>query len=201
MDPCDTYNPFMCLLPLHPSKKQQFNRHIPFQEPIESRQTRPGEVVGQAPEIVESDRRPVLDDKRKTLENDISEYLLLHHNYAAKPPKQTRTPGRRKLKAIRPKVDKLAELNTPVIIDEGSSDVLYTFGSDPQSVTIVVDSTEENAALADSFLAVPSTVSGDASPRSISSSDNGYESLDSPQSVPELDIWDQSMSELFPNLF
>ncbi|XP_018562260.1 LOW QUALITY PROTEIN: uncharacterized protein LOC108904264 [Anoplophora glabripennis] len=206
------------------------------QEPVCNRQEGPGEVVGTASTELESDGGDVLNDNRKSLEKDISEYLLLHHNYAAKPPTQNaRKPktNRRKLKAIRPKVNtnvldrnRLAvDLNTPVIIaenDVSSSDILYgTYSEDSNSVTIIVDgngipiseavteivskdnqdaSDDTVAAVDNNFLSVP-TILGNVSPRSTSSSDNGYESLDSPQSLSDLDIWDQSVSELFPSLF
>lgn len=38
-------------------------------------------MVGQASEKLETPRSPLLTSKEKSLENDISQYLLLHHNY------------------------------------------------------------------------------------------------------------------------
>lgn len=206
------------------------------QESVSVGQDSSAEVVGEAPEELESGGCEVLDDNRKSLEKDISEYLLLHHNYAAKPPTQnvrkSKTTNRRKLKAIRPKVatnvsntNKLAiDLNTPIIIAEhdiNSSDILYGTYDDSNGVTIIVDnndipvseavteivskdsqscSDDAIAAVDNSLLSVP-TILGNLSPRSTSSSDNGYESVGSPQSLSDLDIWDQSVSELFPSLF
>lgn len=193
-------------------------------------------MVGTTSEELESNGCEVLVDSRKSLEKDISEYLLLHHNYAAKPPtknmKKTKANCRRKLKAIRPKIitgvsntNKLAvDLNTPIIIESevSNSDVICgSYSNDSNGVTIVVDdngipieattevSTRANQAHDDeavtvvdnSFFSVSTTFLGSVSPRSTSSSDNGYESLDSPQSLSDLDLWDQSVSELFPSLF
>lgn len=46
------------------------------------RQKNPGPVVGETSEDMESARSSVLStEKEKSLENDISQYLLLHHNY------------------------------------------------------------------------------------------------------------------------
>lgn len=201
------------------------------QEPMSVGQDSSEEVVGPTSEKLESSGREVLEDCRKSLERDVSEYLLLHHNYAAKPPsqntKKTKGTGRRRLKAIRPRTNsgvsntnKLAvDLNTPIIIagNGGSNgDILVgAYSDDPNRVTIGVDdngipiteaitevSMENNQSHVDnSFLSVPTTFPGNVSPRSTSSSDNGYESVDSPQSLSDLDLWDQSVSELFPTLF
>ncbi|KAJ8917628.1 hypothetical protein NQ315_000112 [Exocentrus adspersus] len=205
-------------------------------------QTASAELVGSTPKELESGGCEVLNNGTQLLEKDISEYLLLHHNYAAKPPTQkkskTKLSIRRKLKAIRPKIanvvsstNKLAiDLNTPVIIaenDVSDNDILCgTHSGNLNGMTIIVDddgipiseaiteiiSTDDNELygknqitigdnLGDNTLTVPSVFLGNVSPRSTTSSDNGYESFGSPHSSSELDIWDQSVSELFPTLF
>lgn len=174
-----------------------------------------GQMVGTASEVLEPGRSKKLEDSKSksTLERDISEYLLLHHNYAKSRPtgksKSTSrctksTPSIRKLKTIRPKHRKIVQM--PV-----ESEVLY---GTLQPVTILIneDSIPLNeVVIGDDFavlsqgntpqnestlLTVPRHDQGDLSPKS----DLGYESIDSPQSCSDVDQWDQSVSELFPSL-
>lgn len=137
---------------------------------------------------------------------DISEYLLLHHNYAAKPPsvsKANTTSTKRKYKAIKPKRDILETaaasvgIISPAVVDQNAN-VITLLVDDSSVTTIAPESltveTEYNR------LCVPTTQAiGSTSPMS-SISDRGYESLDSPVSISEEDIWDASVSELFPSL-
>ncbi|XP_072381895.1 LOW QUALITY PROTEIN: uncharacterized protein Xbp1 [Diabrotica undecimpunctata] len=201
-----------------------------------------GEMVGKTSTELESSG---CTTNTKSLESDISEYLLLHHNYAAKPPLDdtlnAKSPISRikKLKTIKPK---RKIVNTKPVIPE--SDVVYgTLDEVSNVVTIIVDSngvpmTEEalqrlenreeetqltvplplatqselvtplpvaeskrasSSYVAESNLTVPTAMLECLSPMSCSDSDRGYESLDSPISLPE-DLWDQSISELFPSL-
>lgn len=211
------------------------------EEPVSYKQSSSRKVVGPTSEKLESSGCTVLSSDQKSLENDISEYLLLHHNYAAKPPsdctKKSKTLGtKNKFKRIRPKVNstildtnKLAvDVKTPMIIAENSNlinqEIVYgTFNEDTNCVMIFVDDNgvpiseavteivtgESNESMAldenditvdNTMLTIPTQVLGNVSPRSSSGSDYGYESLDSPNSLPEMDIWDQSVSELFPSL-
>lgn len=148
----------------------------------------------------------------KSLENDISEYLLLHHNYAAKPPvdkpKKAKYSYQRnkKLKNIKPKHNK-SSIEQPVI-DSQNEVIFGTLDESTNVVRILVDNngipvTEEAfqrlESEVESNLIVPSPATKCLSPMSCSDSDRGYESLDSPVSLPE-DVWDQSISELFPSL-
>ncbi|CAG9831144.1 unnamed protein product [Diabrotica balteata] len=201
-----------------------------------------GEMVGKTSTELESSGCAT---NTKSLESDISEYLLLHHNYAAKPPLDDTLNAKspisriRKLKTIKPK---RKIVNTKPVIPE--SDVVYgTLDEVSNVVTIIVDSngvpmTEEalqrlenreeetqltvplplatqselvtslpvaeskrasSSYVAESNLTVPTAMLECLSPMSCSDSDRGYESLDSPISLPE-DLWDQSISELFPSL-
>uniref|UniRef100_A0A6P7GJS1 X-box-binding protein 1 n=1 Tax=Diabrotica virgifera virgifera TaxID=50390 RepID=A0A6P7GJS1_DIAVI len=201
-----------------------------------------GEMVGKTSTELESSG---CTTNTKSLESDISEYLLLHHNYAAKPPLddtlKTKSPinRNRKLKTIKPK---RKIVTTKPVVPE--SDVVYgTLDEVSNVVTIIVDSngvpmTEEalqrlenreeetqltvplppvtqgelvtplpvaesnrstSSSVAESHLTVPTAMLECLSPMSCSDSDRGYESLDSPISLPE-DLWDQSISELFPSL-
>lgn len=182
-----------------------------------------GEVVGTPSKQLESSRTKVLDNK--SLEQDISEYLLLHHNYAKMPPKESKirlrkTPGSiRKLKNICPKVEtKVKSTVKPnnlfenhVKLQESNQNKEATYGN---AITILVDqdSTPLNEVIIDnstlntniplvidtnSSLTVPKLDSGNLSPKS----DLGYESLDSPVSNSDIDQWAQSVTELFPSLF
>lgn len=166
-----------------------------------------------------------------SLERDISEYLLLHHNYAAKPPSITKkskeTRIRNKYKAIRPKTNLLSTdkvtVASPVIITDTSEIIYGNIDENTNVVTVLVDSIPVDEVVTEivttdsgsdeswlspadvnidnnNTLNVPSpTTFGNSSPISSSSSDYGYESLDSPCGSIE-DIWDQSVSELFPSL-
>lgn len=201
----------------------QFNRHIltviSLQESISARKTPSSEMVGTSPKQLESSvcesLNPETDD---TLERDISQFLLLHHDYAAKPQeekpprKTTKVNTKSKLKKIRPKVTKETTL-VP-----NNEEVIYgTYDENTNCITIIVNDDNlrldevvtEVASVPDSdvsgqHLTVPS-VTNPSSPGSnirSDSSDCGYESLDSPHSVmtEEIDIWDESVSELFPSL-
>ncbi|KAJ8971820.1 hypothetical protein NQ317_002937 [Molorchus minor] len=176
-------------------------------------------VVGTTSEELESSGCDMLKDK-KSIESDISEYLLLHHNYA-KPPKYTRkikTPvSKRKLKVIKPKVDHainknelpvdaisliVAENNAPLFENYDCLTVVAaTEGSTNNENVIEVVTEGSEHAEDNTLLTVPSSqMMGGASPIPSSHSDYGYESLGSPSSLSELDIWDASVSELFPSL-
>lgn len=166
--------------------------------------------------------KPKTDDP---LERDISQFLLLHHDYAAKPQeekpvrKPTRVNAKSKLKKIRPKVTKEATTLVP-----NNEEVLYgTYDEKTNCLTIIVnddnlrlgEAVTEVATVPESevlgqYLTVPGVTNlNPSSPGSnirSDSSDCGYESLDSPHSVmtesteKEVDIWDESVSELFPSL-
>ncbi|KAJ8930725.1 hypothetical protein NQ314_016454 [Rhamnusium bicolor] len=217
-------------------RKQIAKKLLP-KESVSNRQDNSEEMVGPPSTKLESHGCEMLTDDKKSLENDISEYLLLHHNYAAKPPKCTKKSKspltKSKLKAIKPKkntnilnTSKLAiDNDTPVILTENSvvnGKIYGSYDENMNCVTIIIDengipideavtevvTTEGSETIAaedhvpdNTMLTVPSQIWGNASPMSTSSSDHGYESLDSPNSLLEMDIWDQSVSELFPSLF
>jgi len=196
-----------------------------YQESIIGGSSPSGEVVGPSSKELESSGSDVLE-KSEPLIKDISEYLLLHHNYSAKPieegnhkkSKSKSHINKNKLKSriakskpqqILPKVetvlnDRLAPITT--VTDE----VLYgTFDEATNCITINVN---DDSSISDpicemeedssdkSTLKVPLENSyGGASPASSSSS--GYESHGSPESFVDSDtIWDDNVSELFPSL-
>nr|CAI5843013.1 unnamed protein product [Callosobruchus analis] len=128
----------------------------------------------------------------ETLVSDISEYLLLQHNHAAKPPAKKQKTSQTKFKAIRPKPNK-SNVSANVItiyVDENGQPI-------EESVIDEVNKLDDNQPpLKDeNLLSVPSEYTPSASP----ASDLGYESLGSPNSIVE-DIWDPCVSELFPSL-
>lgn len=168
-------------------------------------------MVGSPPKQLESGVCESIAPQSDQLKEDISEYLLLHHDYAAKPemePKRNRrTPARRKLKEIKPK--------TQIVPD--SQEILYgTYDETTNSITILVNGEQtplneeitEVVTTTDNMLRVPDgCFTQNPSSPSISSvsSDCGYESYDSPHSAGETDadVWDETMSELselFPSL-
>ncbi|XP_044265648.1 LOW QUALITY PROTEIN: uncharacterized protein LOC123011972 [Tribolium madens] len=161
-----------------------------IQEQTTCHEDSPRQVVGAPPEQLESDGSEVLNENQDPLIKDISQYLLLHHNYSARPPTEENQKAPRHTSTTRvKKLDKLAP------------DVVYgTYDESTNCITIIVDdegvgcgspltSTED-----EEHLTVETSVGG-VSPRSSSSSDCGYESLGSPES-----LWDDSVSELFPSL-
>lgn len=164
-------------------------------------------MVGSTPEKLESSVGESLTEHSDPLKEDISQYLLLHHNYAAKPetePNTARRPlSRRKLKEIRPKSKPAAvpAVQTPIVTVEEcpEQEVLYgTYDEATNCLTIIVNEEKPH-------LTVPDSNKDPSSPFSSSSSDCGYESYDSPHSAGEVDaeMWDESisqLSELFPSL-
>lgn len=178
-------------------------------------------MVGTSPEQLESSVCERLKPQDDPLERDISQFLLLHHDYAAKPQdeptKRTKKPNRintkSKLKKIRPKIEPKTTIPSP----NNSEEVIYgTYDEKNNCITIIVsdDSLKLDEAVTEvasapeevgQYLSIP----GNASPSSpgtnirSDSSDCGYESLDSPHSFTaekDVDMWDESMSELFPSL-
>lgn len=155
------------------------------------------------------------------LEEDISQYLLLHHDYAAKPETEPKHKKLKKLKQIRPKAQKSLMKVSPVQTTD-TQEVLYgTYDEATNSITILVNGeptplnepitevvTTVPEATSSQLLTVPDVVSiKDPSSPSVrsDSSDCGYESYDSPHSSGETDveIWDDrisELSELFPSL-
>lgn len=196
-----------------------------MQESIPDPQESAEQVVGAPPKGLESDGSDVLKTPEDPLVKDISEYLLLHHNYSAKPSEENKnkTTNRTSQKNQRSKRRKvLPKLNSTTVQNELVSsttnslekqpEVLYgTYDEKTNCITIIVDDDESlsnfsntgDVILDDSnCLTVPkSDVSaGNASPLSCSGSDYGYESIGSPGSLGGNDIWDDSVSELFPSL-
>lgn len=132
----------------------------------------------------------------------------------------------KKYKKIVPKTQKLEDLIRPLNLEEeinpaANSELIYGTVDDSNCVTIIINEnttsdmlTHENVndltnksnvcnsinELDTSGLLVPNVDKNGLSPRSVSGSDYGYESLDSPVSLDNDDIWDQSVSELFPSL-
>lgn len=151
--------------------------------------------MGTTPEQLESNGSEVLNNNQDPLIKDISEYLLLHHNYSAKPPKEKTKARRTRTREIRPKQNELA------------SDILLgTFDENTNCITIVVndenceDIINEDVVQDESRLSVETSF-GSASPHSSSSSDCGYESFGSPESLGETnELWNHEVSELFPSL-
>lgn len=119
-------------------------------------------MVGSPSKQLESSRTEE-SDKKTSVEQDISEYLLLHHNYAKTQPKEVTTPRRktstttRKLKTIKPKIhadtkSKLAiksglsvpvqPKNTTLKLQENSSNnelIFGTFDENTNTITILVN--------------------------------------------------------------
>ncbi|KAK4875856.1 hypothetical protein RN001_012278 [Aquatica leii] len=190
-------------------------------------------VVGSPPKELESSRCGSVEPE-PCLEQEISPYLLLHHNYSAKQePELIETPKRIKTK----NAFKKTKLNTktkpklimPKISDPApveNSDILYgTLDESTNCITIIVD--DSSLHLSEAVTEVVTTDSEDNSiivltddsssnnlqlpsetkdlnqySPSYSASDCGYESLDSPTCIEEneIDMWDQSVCELFPML-
>lgn len=144
------------------------------------------------------------------LEQEISPYLLLHHNYSAKQPPPP--PTQKKVKHTKRLNTKTKhKLIMPKVETVDNSDVLYgTLDETTNCITIIVDdsslrlseavtevvTTEKSDTM--EILEVPYKEISEYSP--YNSSDCGYESLDSPHGLEEPDVWDKSVSELFPTL-
>ncbi|KAF5306163.1 hypothetical protein FQR65_LT07439 [Abscondita terminalis] len=199
------------------------------EESNDHREERQQPVVGSSPKQLESSGRDSLKAEQY-LEQEISPFLLLHHNYSAKqkPPgsprriKSKNTLSRTKLntitkpKLIMPKI----EDSTPT----ENNEILYgTLDESTNCITIIVDDNslhlseavtevvtsdgEDNSFIVLSDESTSNTLqlpshNNDYSQNSpsYSASDCGYESLDSPVGIEESDMWDQSVCELFPML-
>ncbi|KAF2901308.1 hypothetical protein ILUMI_04886 [Ignelater luminosus] len=218
-------------------------------------------MVGLPSENLESGRCDSVKSEKTVLEQEISPFLLLHHDYSAKQDTRTQkhpTPTTRqqhaqkqkvvksksclrnkaqntklntktKLKPIMPKIEHKSNCNLETLyvdtsdISVDASDIVYgTLDESTNCITIIVnddninlseavtevittDEEEEEEEQTDVMqrLEVPSSGDEDGlSPAYSSSSDYGYESLDSPHSVDdaEMEMWDKSVSELFPML-
>jgi len=175
-------------------------------------------VVGPAPKQLESSGSIGIVKTEEAA--DLSEFLLLHHDYVSKtgPTQKPRTAKRtagRKYKRIKPKVEESSlEVKTEPA-DTASSEMLYgTYDETTNCITIFVDdddddnvqleeatmeiaTTQQNVSNDHNYLKVPQA---DEAGFKSSSSDCGYESLGSPNSLCDVDLWDQSVSELFPSL-
>lgn len=156
--------------------------------------------------------------QHNSLEDDISQYLLLHHDYAAKPETEPKRSKRRKMKEIRPKTQKPVVLQPTVQTTTDGQEVLYgTYDQDTNCITILVNGeatplsepiTEvittipETTAITQQLLTVPEMKNPSSPGVHSDSSDCGYESYDSPHSVEEADDDDRlkEFSELFPAL-
>ncbi|CAG9762871.1 unnamed protein product [Ceutorhynchus assimilis] len=138
------------------------------------------EVVGSPPKHLESKGTKTIEPDNVI--EDISEYLLLHHNYAKMPISTAATrKSQKKLKTIRPKEKPTKTISLPEQLENKNNELLFgTFDQSTNTITILVNDNSNNS-----------------SPRS----DLGYESLDSPVSTSDMDSWDHSVSELFPTLF
>lgn len=156
-------------------------------------------MVGTTSENVESSRSKVLDNK-STLEQDISEYLLLHHNYAKslKPntPRVRSRTGVRKFKTIRPKMKKCIQTTQSEVVYGTLQPITILINEDSTPLNEVVIKQDSPLVVDTNLLHLPKYESDVLSPKS----DLGYESIDSPQSSSDIDSWDQSVSELFPSL-
>lgn len=147
------------------------------------------------------------ETKQKKLEEDISQYLLLHHNYAAKPepevkpklqPRRQHTPKttiykKPKVKPIMPKVPEI---------------VYQPYDQTGTNMIIVIDDPEISEAVTEvpyksGLLNVNSENylnCGSPTPSNNDASDCGYESLGSPHSFTDDEIWNNNVTELFPTL-
>lgn len=212
--------------------------------------------MGKTSEQLESSVGERLTPQPDPLEEDISQYLLLHHDYAAKPNTEVTSPlhkmrrpmpfsrsmhkreknTKSKLKQIRPKLSTIREIPSNIAVprskirevsviednEDVSEEVVYgTYDEATNSITIIVNDHDLNLSEAvTEVITIPEhserqylTVGTEDFARDASSpvssgsvrsdlSDCGYESYDSPHSSTEtdVDIWDESMSELFPSL-
>lgn len=169
------------------------------------------EMVGPPPTNLESNgsRCEVLKCDQEKLQEEISEYLLLHHDYCAKKPKQT--PLKTKYKKIRPKINHIPKIiikpEQMMEIENNNSAIKYEFSDATNSIGMSINNTEEKSCKlhlneenidAENSLLI-SLSNNLLSPSRSPISDYGYESLDSPSSLPE-DIFDDRVSELFPSL-
>lgn len=212
--------------------------------------------MGSSPENLESGRCDSIKSEKNVLEQEISPFLLLHHDYSAKQDtraqmhttakkqqhaqkqkvvesqnrlrnkvQNTKLNTKTKLKPIMPKIEQNNNCNLETLYVDASdisvdgSEVVYgTLDESTNCITIIVNddslnlseavtevitTDEEDESNVMQRLEVPSSGDEDGlSPAYSSSSDYGYESLDSPHSVDdiEMDMWDKSVSELFPML-
>lgn len=168
-------------------------------------------MVGTTPEQLESSGSESVDDTK--IREEIAPYLLLHHNYAAKPidepvikKHRKLNSNRRKFKEIRPKLRSNPKLSPKLLIppeanfDEDSNSYIIIVQDDLSNMDtneIVIDASCHNVEN-ENLLSVPS-------PKYCPSinSDCGYESIDSPLSLNDPDsddIWDPTVGELFPSL-
>lgn len=190
--------------------------------------------MGSASESLDSSGCERLNSENIKVPDKSSLQPLLHHDYSAKQKPVTskkivssRNRQNKKLKLIRPKEAKRSNIETlyvtqPSVVE--NSEVLYgTLDEATNCITFVLN--DNNLPISEAItevetsdlekmevicddgvriqtLSVPQT-EGSISP-AYSSSDCGYESLDSPHSIADeasIDVWDHSMSELFPTLF
>lgn len=131
---------------------------------------------------------------------ELSEFLLLHHDYSLPPKTRHSTKSNISSKQTK-KRNSTIQQNETKNIPEISISV-------PDMESEIVDFSESisfndldslvnlNLSSNDSL----SVSAGSNSPISSRLSDNGYESLDSPNSLTDLDIWDPCVTELFPTL-
>lgn len=155
--------------------------------------------MGQASEELESCGSQV---KESTVE-EISKYLLLHHNYSARPqdeptPKKRKSSTNKYKKIVPKEVHEEAPANiitidpanvTAATLTDNNEVVYYTY--DENTNSLVLYTTE------DAEVEVVTSECGDFDS---SSSESGYESHGSPHNSEDDDIWDKSISELFPTL-
>lgn len=176
-------------------------------------------MVGQTSEQLESDGSNGLNDRK--LREEIAPYLLLHHNYAAKPidvivknklpnkghrkSKTNVKTNKRKLKEIRPKT----EINCEEIVLTDNDIDMDLDGDNFITIIVQDDLTDETdineIVIEDNSDTVNENLLNVPSPKYCSSisSDGGYESYDSPLSLNDndsSDIWDPCVGELFPSL-
>ncbi|CAH0556000.1 unnamed protein product [Brassicogethes aeneus] len=166
------------------------------EEPVSDKQRNNREMVGSPSEKLES-CGSALEDVSSD-DDDISKYLLLHHNYSLKPkknaPKKSTKP---KYKKIVPKVEQ-PHLQ---VITMDPAKVTATLTDDNEVVYYAFDEITNSLTVFSAEDAEVEVVNCEEADVSSAASDYGYESHGSPDHISEVeDIWDKSISELFPTL-
>lgn len=148
------------------------------------------------------------------VKEDISQYLLLHHDYAAKP--ETEPPKRQRQRKLKELWPKAKVISPPVQTLDAPQEVIYgTYDEASNSITILVNGepTPLNEPITEVVTTVPEVIDSQlltipdvnslknpSSPSVLSeTSDCGYESYDS----TDVEVWDDritELSELFPTL-
>ncbi|KAI4462151.1 x-box binding protein 1 [Holotrichia oblita] len=164
------------------------SRNSETMEPERTTKECPEQMVGPTSELVESDRCDSLSEESDQLQSEISQYLLLHHDYFAKrdntktilkskrrsqPTKCNKSKDKlstkMKFKEILPKVEEKVIVNVKpeIIVDHCESDLVY--GTYDENTSCIVILNNDNLRLEEAVTEVTTTENVPGSPLSVNS--------------------------------